>query len=65
MNDVAIISTKTKIAVLLYLKKGKVSLQTAEMPYLFLSMSSYAAWGCGYSYCYSSCGFKCLILQKI
>ena len=38
MNDVAIISTKTKIAVLLYL---------------------------GYSYCYSSCGFKCLILQKI
>ena len=39
MNDVAIISTKTKIAVLLYLKKGKVSLQTAEMQYLFLSLS--------------------------
>ena len=38
MNDVAIISTKTKIAVLLDLKKGKVSLQTAEMQYLFLSM---------------------------
>ena len=38
MNVCFIISTKTKSALFLNLKKGKVSLQTAEMQYLFLSM---------------------------